>query len=231
MKRLIYFSFVLLQLISGKTVKASDTSYILLRVRGTEIIPQSLDKSHYLQQQLLITFQNEWKRKEVIVILSDDSLRVASTHFNFAIDINVVEVHVNPSIINQQTRTVSRDVTTNTYKDESEDIRKEHATLYADLTVTEKTMTALLRLSVSTIKLPETIPIWNELIAESFNWENKSATYTGNFQALGSKEIVLTRAKPRPAPAETDVYREMVRQCIDKSSRKIANSINLKLAG
>jgi len=230
MKRLLYFSLVLLQLISGKPVMAADSSYILLRIKGTEWIPPALDNGHYLQQQLLTTLQNEWKKKPVLIILSSDSSRVQSTQFNFIIEITILELHVNEPIILQQTLPVSRDVTTNTYKDESEDLKKAHTTVYADLTITEKSMTALLRMGIHTTKLPEVVSLWSEIAAESFNWENKSATYTGSNQALGSKEIILTRTKPKPTPKDTDVYRTLVRECINKYSRQIANSISSKMA-
>ncbi len=230
MKRLLYFSFVLLQLISVKTVLAADSSYILLRIKGTEWVPPTLDNGHYLQQQILTTLQSEWKKKPVLIILSNDSLRVQSIQFNFIIEVTILELHVNEPVILQQNLPVSRDVTTNTYKDESEDLKKEHTTVYADLIITEKTMTALLRMGIHTTKLPEAVTLWSEIAAESFNWENKSATYTGSNQALGSKEIILTRTKPKPAPKETDVYRMLVRQCINKYSRQIANSISPKMA-
>jgi len=231
MKRLLCFSFVLLQLISGKPVIAADSSYILLRIKGKEWVPPVLDNGHFLQQQILTTLQNEFKKKPVLIILSDDSLQAQSTRFNFIIEVTILELHVNEPVILQQNLSVSRDVTTNTYKDESEDLKKEHTTVYADMIITEKSMSALLRMGIHTTKLPEVVTLWSEIVAESFNWENKSATYTGNYQALGSKEIVLARTKPKPTPKETEVYKAMVRQCINKSSRQIANSIIPKTAG
>ena len=231
MKRLLFFSFVLLQLISNKTVIASDTSYVLLRIQGTDLVPPELDNGHYLKQQFLTTLHSEWKKKAVVIILSDDSLRVNSTRFNFVIEVKILELHVNAPVILQQNLSVSRDVTTNTYKDESEDLKKEHTTVYADMTITEKSMTALLRLGIYITKIPGAVTVWSEIVAESFNWENKSATYTGNFQALGSKEIILARTKPKPTPKETEVYRTLVRQCINKTSRQIASSISPKTAG
>ncbi len=226
MKRLPYFSILLIQLFFLNNVLAVDTSFVLLRIRGIELIPTELDNGHYLKQQLVTSLQNEWKGKTVILISSDDSLQVASKQINYTIEVNIIELHVNEPIISQQTRSVSRDVTTNTYKDEAEDLRKEHTTVYADLTVTEKSMNALLRLSIYTTKFPETFALWNEVVDGSFNWENKSAAYSGSYQALGSKEIVLVKTKPKPAPKEIEVYKDVVRQCINKSSRKIAQSIS-----
>jgi hypothetical protein len=226
MKRLPYFSILLIQLFFLNNVLAGDTSFVLLRIRGIELIPTELDNGHYLKQQLVTSLQNEWKGKTVILISSDDSLQVASKQINYTIEVNIIELHVNEPIISQQTRSVSRDVTTNTYKDEAEDLRKEHTTVYADLTVTEKSVNALLRLSIYTTKFPETFALWNEVVDGSFNWENKSATYSGSYQALGSKEIVLVKTKPKPAPKEIEVYKDVVRQCINKSSRKIAQSIS-----
>lgn len=225
MKRLLYLSILLIQLFFVNKSIAGDTTYILLRIQGTELVPPEIDNGSYLKQQLLTALHNEWKRREVVIILSDDSLRVHSTQFNFVIELKILELHVNPPVVNQQTNTVSRDVTTNTYKDETEDLRKEHTTVYADLTVTEKSMNALLRMGIYTSKLPEAVALWSEIVDGSFNWQNKSATYTGSYQALGSKEILLVKTKPRPSPAETEVYKDVIRQCISKSSRKIAQSI------
>ena len=225
MKRLLYFSILLIQLFFVNKSIAGDSIYILLRIQGAELVPPELDNGNYLKQQLLIALHNEWKRKEVVIILSEDSLRVHSTQFNFVIELKILELHVNPPIVNQQTNSVSRDVTTNTYKDETEDLRKEHTTVYADLTVTEKFMTALLRIAIYTSKLPESVALWSEMVDGSFNWQNKSATYSGSYQALSSKDIFLVKTKPRPAPAEIEVYKDVVRQCINKSSRKIAQSI------
>ena len=231
MKRLLCFSLILIQFIFNKPVIAADTSYVLLRIQGTELIPPEIDNGHYLKQQLLTTLHSEWKRKAVVIILSEDSLRVNSTRFDFIIEVKIIELHVNSPIILQQNLSVSRDVTTNTYKDESEDLKKEHTTVYADMTITEKSMTALLRMGIYTTKLPEVVTVWGDIVAESFNWENKSATYTGNYQALGSKEIILTKTKPKSTPKEIEVYRTVVRQCINKISSQIANSINPKTAG
>ena len=231
MKRLLCFSFVLFQIISHKPAIAADTSYVLLRIQGTELIPPELDNGNYLKQQLLTTLHSEWKRRAVVIILSEDSLRVNSTRFNFVIEVKILELHVNAPVILQLNLSVSRDVTTNTYKDESEDLKKEHTTVYADMIITEKSMTALIRMGIYTTKLPEVVTVWSDIFAESFDWENKSATYTGNYQALGSKEIVLTKTQPKPTPKELEVYRTVVRQCINKTSRQIANSINPKTDG
>ena len=225
-KRLLYFSILLFQLFFFNNVLAGDTSYVLLRIRGIELIPPELDNGHYLKLQLMTTLQNEWRKKAVVLIPSDDSSQVNSRQINFTVEVSIVELHVNEPIISQQTRSVSRDVTSNTYKDEAEDLRKEHTTVYADLTVTEKSMNALLRLSIYTTKFPEAISLWSEIVDGSFTWENKSATYSGSYQALGSKEIVLVKTKPKPAPKEIEVYKDVVRQCINKSSRKIAQSIS-----
>jgi len=220
-----------MQMITATSVIASDTNFVLLKIRGMELVPEVWDKGAYLQHQIISTMQHEWKRKSFVIITSDDTARYRSIKPKFAIEINILELHINDPVINQQNKMVSRDVTTNNYRDEAEDQRKEHAAVNADMTILEKSQTGILRISVATVNVPEAVTYWSELLVESYNWENKSATYTGSFQALGSKEVLLVRSKERPVPKPEDIYRDMVRQCINKSSSRIANSINPKTGG
>ncbi len=216
----------LLQINLAETVCGADTSYILLRVRGLELIPEGLDKGHFFQQQLLMLLQRELRNKTSLIIASDDSEKVAAVQFNFAIDINILELHLNDPIINEVNNVLSRDVHSNTYKDEAEDLRKEEARVTAEITITEKLVTGILRINAATLKLPEMSTNWNDLFVESYNWENKSATYTGSLQALGIKEKQLVKTRPKPVPKQETIYRELVLQCIKKASLKIISSMN-----
>ncbi len=224
MKRFLLL-LLLMQVVSGTILFASDTSYVLLRIRGTDQVPANLDKGHYFQQQLITALQHEWRRKSMVIVSSEDSEQVAKRQFAFVIEINILEIHVNDPIINQQNKSLSRDVHANTYKDEAEDLRKQEATVSAEMIITEKSVTAIMRLSASTVKLPDAFINWSELIAETYFWENKSATYTGSFQALSTKDIELARSKPRPVPKQEDVYKGVVNQCVNNISGKIANTL------
>jgi len=224
MKRLLLL-VLLMAVVSGTVLFAADTSYVLLRVRGTEQVPATLDKGHYFQQQLITALQHEWRKKPMVIVSSEDSEQVAKRQFALVIEINFLEVHINDPIINQQNKSLSRDVHANTYKDEAEDLRKQDANVSAEMIITEKAVTALIRVSASTVKLPDAVVNWSEIIAETYMWENKSATYTGSFQALGIKDVELVRSKSRPVPKQEEVYKGVVKQCINTISGKIPNPL------
>ena len=221
-----YFFGLLFQISLVASVSAADTSYIVLRVRGLELVPQGLDKGHFFQQQLMSLLQRELRNKSALIISSDDSEKVAAVQFNFAIEINILELHLNDPIINELNSVLSRDVHSNTYKDEAEDLRKEEARVTAEITITEKLVTGILRINAATLKLPEMSTNWNDVFVESYNWENKSATYTGSLQALGIKEKQLIKARALPVPKQELIYRELVQQFVKKASGKIINSMN-----
>lgn len=224
MKRRLLLLLLML-VVSGTILHAADTSYVLLRVRGAEQVPANLDKGYYFQQQLITAFQHEWRKKPIIIVSSEDSEQVAKKQFALVIEINFIEVQINDPIINQQNKSLSRDVHANTYKDEAEDMRKQDANVSAEMIITEKSVTALMRVSASTVKLPDAVVNWSEIIAETYLWENKSATYTGSFQALGIKDIELVRSKARPVPKKEEVYKGIVKQCVNTISGKIPNTL------
>ena len=224
MKGLLFF---LLILCYGDVVFANDTSYILLRIKGIEQVSENWNTNHFFQRQMHDAIQHEVRKKEFVVVLAEDSPEVrTSRQFAFVIEINILEVLVNEPIIYQQNSSLSRDITTNTYKDETEDLRKEHATVTADVTITEKSVSGILRIRVATFKLPDVSVVWGDLLVESYKWENKSATYTGSYQALSLKELELIKTKSKPVPKPENVYRDLVHQCINKSSKKIASSLH-----
>lgn len=224
MKRLLLI-LLLIPIVFGTVLFAADTSYVLLRVRGTEQVPANMDKGNYFQQQLIAALQHEWRKKPITIVSSEDSEQVAKRQFALVIEINFLEVHINDPIINQQNKSLSRDVHANTYKDEAEDLRKQDANVSAEMIITEKSVTALMRVSASTVKLPDAVVNWSEIIAETYFWENKSATYTGSYQALGIKDVELVRSKPRPVPRQEEVYKGVVKQCINTISGKIPSPL------
>lgn len=224
MKRLLLLLW-LMPVVCGTILHAADTSYFLLRVRGTEQVPATLDKDHYFQQQLIAALQHEWRKKPIIIVSSEDSEQVAKKQFALVIEVNFLEIYINDPIINQQNKSLSRDVHANTYKDETEDLRKQDANVSAEMIITEKSVTALMRVSASTVKLPDAVVNWSEIVAETYLWENKSATYKGSFQALGIKDIELVRSKSRPVPKQEEIYKEVVKQCVNTISGKIPNSL------
>lgn len=226
MKPFIFFLLFFAQLLSVSTALAGDTSYVLLRIHGNDQIAASWDKGNYLEHQFITALQRELRKKELLVLPWADSQRVSSPNLVYIIEINILEAQVNEPITNQRNNFLSRNVHTNTYKDETEDLHKVEATVTAEMIVTEKQVTAILRMRIAVIKLPEAVTSWSELVVESYKWENKSATYTGSVQALTNKELELIRAKPKPIPRQDEVYKEIVKQCVIKSTAKIAAALH-----
>lgn len=203
-----------------------DTVQILVRIKGLEQIPAQWNHDRFLQQQFASILRKDIRKKEAHIVFADDSAEVIRQSFQFILEMNVLELRVNDPVINQQNRPVSRDVTTNTYSDETEDSRKQHTTVYADLTVYEKSISGMFRFTIATIRMPEVITSWNDIIVETYQWENSYGTYTGSFQALSSKDISLVKSKPRNMPAADQVFKDMVRAAFNKSSKKIADSLH-----
>ncbi len=203
-----------------------DTLYVLIRIKGMELVSGDWNHGDYLQHQLVAALKKDFRKRPAEFIFQTDNAQPIPGQSNYILDLTILELHVNEPVINQQNRSVSRDVTTNTYSDEAEDVRKQHTTVYADMVVYEKSVNAIVRIAVSATRLPELQSGWNEVLAESYKWENKSATYTGNFQAMGSKDIELVRSKARPVPSSDQVYKDMIREIFVKNSRKIVNNLH-----
>lgn len=207
-------------------LKGEDTLRVLVRIKGMELVSEEWNHGEYLQHQFVAALKKDFKKRPVEFRFQQDTIRSIEKDIQFVIDLNIVELRVNEPVVGQQTTPVSRQVTTNNYSDEAEDLHKQHTTVYADLTMTEKSVTALVRILVSTTRMPEVITTWNDLLVESYKWENKSATYTGSFQALGSKDIELVRSKAKPVPTAGQVYKEMIREIFVKNSRKLVDNLH-----
>lgn len=209
-------------LLSGMAL-ASDSTYVLVQVRGLYGNDSALNKGHLLERQLILELKKQLKKKPVSFLLQEDLS--AGQSYNYSIVLNVLELHIDEPVINQLMKTFSQEVIANNYRDEAEDIRKVHAIVSADLSITERTVTGFIRMTVSTTRLSDASTIWEELSTESFKWENKTATYTGSQQALGYKELELVRNKVKPLPTPETIYESLVKHWTDKSSSKIAGSL------
>lgn len=217
--------FLLLPFAAEAETSLQDTSYVLLRLQGTHADFKQWDKGEYLLHQLQTLLRKELHQKNLLLISETDTLQATLHPMQAIIYINILELTIQEPVLNQMSRSVSREITANNYSDETEDLRKQHAMVYADLVISEKSVSSLLRVSVSVIQMPEATTRWNELFAESFAWENRSATYTGSFEALGSKDIQLVRAKARPVPPSVDIYKTLIHQWLDKATRKLVQAL------
>lgn len=204
-------------------VTASDSTYVLVQARGLNGRDSVFNKGHMLEKQLILELKKQLKKKPVSFLLPED---ISDGHsYNYSIVLNVLELHIDEPVINQLMKNFSQEVIANNYRDEAEDIRKVHAIVSADLTITERLVSGFIRLTVSTTQLPATSTVWEEIFTESFKWENNTATYSGSQQALGYKELELVRNKVKPIPTPEMVYEALVKHWTDKSSAKIANSL------
>lgn len=207
-------------------ISGEDTLHVLVRIKGMDLITEEWNKGEYLQHQFVAAMKKDLKKHPFEFRFQTDTAHSIPPEIQYVIDLNIIELRINEPVVGQQNRPVSRDVTTNTYSDEAEDLRKQHTTLYADLTVTEKSVNALIRINASVTMMPEVTTKWSDLLVESYKWENKSATYTGSFQALGSKDIELVRSKAKPLPTSEQIYKEMIREIFVKNSRKLSDNLH-----
>lgn len=204
-------------------VTANDSTYVLIQSRGLYGNDSVLNKGHMLEKQLIIELKKQLKKKPVVFLLPEDI--VEGQTYTYSVVLNVLELHIDEPVINQMMKTLSQEVIANNYRDEAEDIRKVHAIVSADLSITERSVTGFIRMTVSTTRLPEASTTWEEVFTESFKWQNNTATYTGSQQALGYKELELVRNKVKPTPTPETIYESLVKHWTDKSSAKIANSL------
>ena len=189
-----------------------------------EWVKEDWNKSHFLEQQIAASIKKTHNKIPVRLINVTDTNSLGPISYNYELDIDILELRINEPVELQQNRSLSRDVNTNNYSDEAEDLRKSHTTVYADFTQYEKSINALFRVAISTNHLPDMNSTLNEVVAESFTWESKYATYSGNFLALGTKEAQLSKTKPKPVPSTEQIFKDLCRQIFNKSSKKIADS-------
>lgn len=206
--------------------QSNDTIYVLLKLRGMDLVNETWNKNHYIEQQVSSSIRKSNKKAPVSIIPVDDTAHLEKRTYAYLVDLNIMELRVNEPVVLQQNKSLSRDVNTNNYSDEAEDLRKSHTTVYADFTQFEKTMDGFLRVSISSTRLHDFISTWTDVFAESFKWESQYGTYTGNFLALGSKEVQLSRTKPKPVPTQEQVFKDLIRQVVNKSSKNIADSFH-----
>ena len=220
--RALFLIFCFSSLLFG-VVNASDSTYVLVQARGLNGRDSAFNKGHMLEKQLILELKKQLRKKPVSFLLSED---ITEGHpYNYSIVLNVLELHIDEPVINQLMKTFSQEVIANNYRDEAEDIRKVHAIVSADLSITERSVSGFIRLTVSTTQLPAASTVWEEVFTESYKWENNTATFTGSQQALGYKELELVRNKVKPLPSPETVYEALVKHWTDKSSAKIANSL------
>lgn len=220
--RVTLYLIIFCCLFSGTAV-ASDSTYVLVQVRGLYGHDSALNKGHMLERQMILELRKQLKKRPVSFLLPEDL--VDGRSYTYSIVLNVLELHIDEPVINQLMKTLSQEVIANNYRDEAEDIRKVHAIVSADLSITERSVTGFIRMTVSTTRLPEASTLWEEMFTESFRWENNTATYTGSHQALGYKELELVRNKVKPVPPPDSIYESLVKHLTDKSSSKIAGSL------
>lgn len=216
----LFFSLLLL---SPSFLMAGDSAFVLVQVHGLTERSASFNKGHFLEKQLISNLKKDLKKMPVRFFTVEDS--AASPVFNFSLVLNVLELNIDEPIINQVLKTISNEINANNYRDEAEDLKKQHAVVSADITILEKTVTAFLRITVSTIQLPQVSTLSENVFTDSYKWENKSATYTGSFQALGYKEVELVRNKEKPVPEPQAVFETLIKQWANKYSAKIAGSL------
>jgi hypothetical protein len=221
-----FLLFVLISFGNFPTVfcQTNDTIYVLLKLRGMDLVNEAWNKNHFVEQQIVSAVRKTSKKAPVRIISVEDTAQLGNLPYAYQIDLHILELRVNEPVVLQQNKSLSREVNTNNYSDEAEDLRKSHTTVYADFTQFEKTMDGLLRISISSTRVQDFTNIWTDVLVETFKWESQYGTYTGNFLALGTKEVQLSRTKPKPVPTQEQVFKDLIRQVLNKSSKNITDS-------
>lgn len=120
------------------------------------------------------------------------------------------------------TRNVNRRIETG--KDTSG--RPSYRTVYATLHITRQSFTARADMEVNISDIASRKSILYNTYREDYRWEEEYATYTGNSEALGSRDWALVNNNNFNQPHKEDILNELYRRLYPQVKNRISYSVD-----
>ena len=138
------------------------------------------------------------------------------------VDMRLAAINIGRYYDNRSTRTVSKEIVIKETVYKPDSVVKEYAKVYADITITRRTMSSNALLQVS-VRDADGRWLWNDNFNGDHNWSTEFATYTGDARALSETDKQLINRRQELGPTENEIMRCLLDEISKNALYRIKN--------